>query len=312
MGREFDLTRGVLYRTTDGGQHWSAIWRGDNLARYIWIDPRDFNVIYLSTGIFDREAANSDPQAHLPGGEGVLKSIDGGETWQQANNGLDNLYVGSLFMHPTNPDILLAGTGNNQYYDHNGVYLTIDGAQSWRLVQGDANINAVEFSGTDPNIAYAGSANAIYRSADGGLTWERVSGNEDNGWGAPGVRAGFPIDLQVDPRDPDRLFANNYGGGNFVSEDGGRTWEVASAGYTGRRCAISLPARSESLRRHAVDCLSAVMAVPPGRASIRRPRHPSNGTQSRSIRLIPGMCWLRITGTASSSRVSTWARAGSR
>jgi photosystem II stability/assembly factor-like uncharacterized protein len=47
------------------------------------------------------------------------------------------------------------------------------------------------------------------------------------------VEAGFPIDIQVDPHDPDRLFANNYGGGNFLSEDGGKTWVVASLGYTG-------------------------------------------------------------------------------
>ncbi len=52
-------------------------------------------------------------------------------------------------------------------------------------------------------------------------------------WGGPGTRAGFPIDLQVDPRNQDRLFANAYGGGNFLSEDGGRTWAVASQGYTG-------------------------------------------------------------------------------
>ncbi len=233
MGREFDLTQGVVYRTTDGGQNWSAIWRGSNLARYVWIDPRDSNVMYLSTGIFDREAANSDPQQRVPGGEGVLKSVDGGQTWQPANHGLDNLYVGSLFMHPTNPDILLAGTGNNQYYDHHGIYLTTDGAQSWQLVRSEANINAVEFSTSDPNIAYAGSNNAIFRSTDGGHTWQEVSGGDESGWGAAGVRAGFPIDFQVDPRDPNRLFANNYGGGNFASTDGGRTWVVASAGYTG-------------------------------------------------------------------------------
>jgi photosystem II stability/assembly factor-like uncharacterized protein len=232
-GREFDMTGGVVYRTRDGGQNWTAIWRGNNLARYVWIDPRDSNVIYISTGIFDREAANSDPQQRIPGGEGVLKSTDGGTTWQSANNGLNNLYVGSLFMHPTNPDILLAGTGNNQYYDHQGIYLTTDGAQSWTLVYPDANINAVEFSTVDPNIAYAGSADAVFRSADGGYTWQKVSGGNEYGWGAPGVRAGFPIDFQVDPRDPNRLFANNYGGGNFVSEDGGRTWTIASAGYTG-------------------------------------------------------------------------------
>jgi photosystem II stability/assembly factor-like uncharacterized protein len=227
------MTGGVVYRTTNGGQSWSAIWRGDNLARYLWVDPRDSNVIYISTGIFDREAANSNPGQRVPGGEGVLKSTDGGRTWQQANNGLNNLYVGSLFMHPTNPDILLAGTGNNQYYDLHGVYLTTDGAQSWSLVLRDQNINAVEFSSSNPAIAYAASADAVFRSTDSGRTWQRVSGRGEDGWGSPGVRAGFPIDLQVDPRNPDRVFANNYGGGNFVSADGGRTWDVASAGYTG-------------------------------------------------------------------------------
>ena len=236
FGREFDMTGGVVYRTTDSGQRWTAIWRGENLARYIWIDPRDPTVIYLSTGIFDREAANSDPQAALPGGEGVLKSTDGGQTWQRANAGLENLYVGTLYMHPTNPDILLAGTGNNQYYRNAGIYLTTDGAQTWQQVLNGDNITAVEFATHEPSIAYAGSAAAIYRSTDSGQTWQTVAGGtaEDTfGWGPPGVRAGFPIDLQIDPRDPNRVFANNYGGGNFVSEDGGQTWAIASTGYTG-------------------------------------------------------------------------------
>ena len=231
-GREFDMTAGVVYKTIDGGQNWFPIWRGENLARYIWIDPRNPDVIYVSTGIFDREAANSDPQSRSPGGEGVLKSIDGGGTWTHVNNGLNNLYVGTLFMHPQNPDILLAGTGNNQYYQSNGIYLTLDGGASWQQALDGDNITSVEFALSDPQIAYAGSNAAIYRSQDGGRTWERVSGGED-GWGSPGVRAGFPIDFQVDPRDSNRLFANEYGGGNFLSVDGGRTWSVASAGYTG-------------------------------------------------------------------------------
>jgi photosystem II stability/assembly factor-like uncharacterized protein len=232
LGREFDMTKGVLYKTADGGETWTAIWRGDNLARYIWIDPRHPETIYLSTGIFDREAANSDPGAGLPGGEGVLKSTDGGKTWSSANQGLNNLYVGSLFMHPEQPDILLAGTGNNQYFQNAGVYLTTDGAQSWQYVLEDRVIETVEFSLSDPLIAYAASDVDVYQSQDGGRTWALMAGGEQ-GWGPPGVRAGFPIDFQVDPSDPNRIFANNYGGGNFLSLDGGRTWEVASTGYTG-------------------------------------------------------------------------------
>lgn len=231
-GREFDMTKGVVYKTTNGGDNWTAVWRGDNLARYIWIDPRDPDVVYVSTGIFDREAANSVPASGVPGGVGVIKSIDGGKTWDPANNGLGNLYVGTLFMHPTNPSVLLAGTGNNQYYDRQGVYLSVDGAGSWQRTLADDNINAVEFALSDSQVAYAGSAQAVYRSGDGGQTWDQVSGGPD-GWGPPGVRAGFPIDFQVDPVDPNRLFTNNYGGGNFLSLDGGHTWTVASEGYTG-------------------------------------------------------------------------------
>ncbi len=233
-GREFDMTAGVVYRTTDGGQNWTAIWRGDNLARYVWIDPRDSNVIYISTAIFDREAANSNPEGGIPGGVGIVKSTDGGQTWAAANVGLENLYVGTLFMHPENPDILLAGVGNIQYPEGGGVYISADAGATWQHVLRDGIIESVEFAISDPTIAYAGSEGAIYRSEDGGFTWQRMTGSsEEWGWGPPGVRAGFPIDFQVDPRDANRLFANNYGGGNFLSTDGGRTWEVASQGYTG-------------------------------------------------------------------------------
>ena len=237
QGREFDLTRGVVYRTVDGGENWAEIWRGDSLARYIWIDPRNHDVLYISTGIFDREAANSDPDAPMTpaaaGGVGVVRSTDGGVTWTEVNNGLENLYVGSLFMHPDDPDILLAGTGNNQYADANGAYLSTDGGLSWQQTLDGDKINSVEFAGSDPDIAYAGSANAIYRSENGGLSWTVVSGGDASGWGPPGVRAGFPIDFQVDPDDPNRIFVNNYGGGNFLSEDGGATWAIATQGYTG-------------------------------------------------------------------------------
>lgn len=242
LGREFDMTEGAIYKTTDHGLNWNAIWRGNNLARYIWIDPRDTNVLYISTGIFDREAKNSNPATGDPGGEGVLKSIDGGKTWTRVNNGLNNLYVGSLFMHPTNPDILLAGTGNNAYFQSKGAYLTADGGANWVQVLSGEIITAVEFATGNPSIAYAAGPDRVYRSENGGLTWKNVTGEINQGkeppvglikWGAPGIRGGFPIDLQVDPRNPNRIFANAYGGGNFLSEDGGITWTDASRGYTG-------------------------------------------------------------------------------
>lgn len=229
FGIEFDLTGGVIYKTTDGGETWNAVWRGDNLARYVWIDPSDTDTVYASTGIFDREAANSEPAARTPGGVGVLKSTDAGVTWDEANVGLENLYVDSLFLHPVNAEILLAGTGNNTYGDDAGVFLSVDGGANWSRTDSDG-ATAVEFATSNPDVAYAANVGFVRRSQDAGRTWEIVAGP---GWGPSGVLAGFPIDIQVDPRDANRLFANNYGGGNFVSSDGGRTWQMASTGYTG-------------------------------------------------------------------------------
>ncbi len=231
-GKTFDMTEGVLFKTVDGGKNWKQVWRGKNLARYIWINPSNPKVVYLSTGIFDREAANCNAKTDFGGGEGVLKSTDGGKTWNKVNQGLNNLYIGSLYMHPTNPDILLAGAGNNSYRPGGGVYLSTNGGKKWDHTLTNETITSVEFATNNPNIAYAGSEHAVYRSQNGGRNWVRVTG-AGSGWGSPGFRAGFPIDFQVHPTNPDLLFANNYGGGNFKSMDGGATWADASTGYTG-------------------------------------------------------------------------------
>jgi len=238
-GLGFDMTKGAVYKTTDGGRNWKRVWYGDNLARYIWIHPENHDLLYVSTGIFDREAANSNPDTLDPGGVGILRSHDGGDSWEilGPENGFrgDELYFGSLFMHPQNPDILIAAAGNDPYQTALGqaigaIYLTEDGGDHWKRVLALSNASTVEISSSDPNVMYAGSINGIYRSTDGGHTWVETAGHL---WGSDDVLAGFPIDMQCDPRDPMRIFVNNYIGGNFVSEDGGYTWRVSSKGYTG-------------------------------------------------------------------------------
>lgn len=251
---------GVVYKTIDGGENWILIWDGDipsSLTRYLWVNPDNTNILYVSTGIFDRGAVGQASQEEMVtsldpfGGLGVLKSTDGGETWRTLGKeqGLDHLYVGSLFMDPEDPDILLAATGHYvteilyEYYRETGespigVYRTTDGGESWTRViapipgvSGEV-FTAVDYCPSDSQIVYAGSNAAVYRSSDGGVTWENVTG-ESPGWGPPGTVGGLPIDMQCDPRNPDRVFANNYLGGNYLSEDGGKTWIGASDGYTG-------------------------------------------------------------------------------
>ena len=261
-GRVFDLVKGVVYKTTDGGAHWKAVWRGNNLARYVWIDPVHPDTVYVSTGIFDREPADCDPTVNGPtGGEGIIKSTDGGLTWNHVNNGLGrNLSVGSLFMNPDDSQILLAGVGLDLYHnqDHGGVYLTTDGGASWRRTLDAEVVTSVEFALSNPRVAYAASFFGVFRSEDGGLTWKQM-GSPERPWGPPRTVGGFPIDIQVDPRDPNRLFINSYLGGNFLSEDGGATWSVASKGYTG--------AQSRDL---AVDPVEPGRVIAVGRSGVFR------------------------------------------
>jgi photosystem II stability/assembly factor-like uncharacterized protein len=241
MGKMSTIAAGMLYRTTDGGENWQLLWRGDANARYVAIDPQNPDVIYVSTGIMDREAVNSNAATNTAGGVGILKSVNGGQTWTALNrsNGLQNLYVSSLFMHPVDPNTLLAGTGNFGYPDGEGVYLTTDGGAHWVEVASPGNdsdpVTSVKFSATDPSIAYAGTQRVFWRSTDGGQTWTVMSGGTPTQlfYGPPGTPIGKPIDLQPDPRNPARVFANNYGGGNYLTADGGKTWTTASVGYTG-------------------------------------------------------------------------------
>jgi photosystem II stability/assembly factor-like uncharacterized protein len=256
QGKAFDKTRGRVYKTEDGGSSWQVVWQGENLARYVIVHPQNPDIIYISTGIFDREANNSDCKNTIldtndlagsyasRGGLGIMKTEDGGRTWRVLGrrHGLTDLYVGALVMHPKNPNILLAGCGNNsasftmdngKRVGLGGVFLTVNGGEEWMNTLKGETITAVDFALSDPRIAYAGSQHRFYRSQDGGKTWSCVNGGVGTPWGPPGVVSGFPIDILVDPVNPNVLFVNNYGGGNVKSADGGRSWTVASKGYTG-------------------------------------------------------------------------------
>ncbi|MFN2148382.1 MAG: hypothetical protein ACK2T2_08305 [Anaerolineales bacterium] len=235
-GLGLDQTRGVVYKTTDAGERWTRIWYGDNLARYIWINPQDTDLIYVSTGIFDREAANAIPEQRKPGGVGVLRSHDGGRTWEVlgVENGFDpmDLYIGSLYMHPQNPQILYAAAGNDPYGPAGGLYRTEDGGDTWKELIDTPNLSVVEVCESNPVVIYAASLSRFLRSTDGGETWTEPNEGA-HFWGPDGIPAGFPIDAQCDLDDPNRLLMNNYVGGAFLTEDGGRTWINSSRGYTG-------------------------------------------------------------------------------
>jgi photosystem II stability/assembly factor-like uncharacterized protein len=230
-----EKVKGEVYKSTDAGENWTRIWDGDNLARYIWVDPRDNQRIYVSTGLFDRDAANSDIPGGIWGGVGILRSDDGGGTWDviSETHGLGGLYVPSLFMHPEDPDTLVATVTYPADPGGEGVYVTHNGGDTWqKVLSADyqwAGMDAVEISTSNPDTWYAAAESVVYRSDDAGQSWQRLY------MGTPDRQGGQPIDLQVDPRDPYRIFENAYGGGNTLSTDGGQTWVDASRGYSGAR-----------------------------------------------------------------------------
>ncbi|MHC4610031.1 MAG: WD40/YVTN/BNR-like repeat-containing protein [Planctomycetota bacterium] len=222
-------TKGEVYKSTDAGLSWNRIWHGQNLARYIWVDPQDSQRLYVSTGIFDRNAANSDSIGE-GGSVGILRSTTGGTTWTvlDSSNGLGGTVCPSLFMNPHNSKTLLAAiSGQEGVIQQAGAFVTRDGGDTWQLSYPMGTAEAVEIAESDTTVWYVASVNLICRSDDAGGTWNEYPMETAH------RGAGTPIDLQVDPINPYRVFVNSYGGGNMMSIDGGETWVDASRGYTG-------------------------------------------------------------------------------
>jgi photosystem II stability/assembly factor-like uncharacterized protein len=164
---------GGLWRTDDGGQHWDRIENNINYnISHIIISPSNPNVIYAATG----EAVGS----RFPGG-GIFKSVDSGQTWQVLSSTVPNSYgddwtwIGRLWVHPTNPDIVLAGANNG------ALYKSINGGLSWtnKYTYPNPNTRIYDIVGNpaNPDELLVGTTwnTQPIRSSDGGETWTPVN-----------------------------------------------------------------------------------------------------------------------------------------
>ena len=179
-------------------------------------------------------------------GGGVWKTDDGGLNWRNISDGFFHTgSVGAIAVAPSNPAIVYVGMGeacirgNASYGD--GVYKSIDGGKTWTHLGLDATkqIARVRINPTNPDLVYVAALGdpwgpspdrGVYRSKDGGRTWEKVLFNSND--------AGA-IDLVMDPTNPDVMFASTLdlrrypwgfksagpGTALYKTTDGGTTWK---------------------------------------------------------------------------------------
>ena len=232
----FGSTGGGVWRTKDGGQTWSNIsdqFFGGSIGA-IEVAPSDPNVIYVGGG-------ECTVRGNVSYGYGLWKSTDAGETW--VPSGLEqSRHIPRIRVHPSNPDIVYAAVLGDLFKDtkERGIYKSIDGGKTWKQVLfANERAGAIDLI-IDPNnsrIMYAttwrvhrnpyelssgGEGSALWKSKDGGDTWENIStakGLPSGIWGIAGIT--------VSPANSQRLWAiiENDNGGVFRSNDGGRTWE---------------------------------------------------------------------------------------
>jgi photosystem II stability/assembly factor-like uncharacterized protein len=139
-------------------------------------------------------------------GQVIQRSEDGGRTWEA---------VGNEFAYDGVP-------GTHQWYD--GTPHPWEFARVWHL----------EPSLTDPDTIYAGVEDAaLFRSADGGLTWQELSGLREHGSGPnwqPGAGGMCLHTILLDPTDASRMFVAISAAGVFRTDDAGKTWQAANRG----------------------------------------------------------------------------------
>ena len=181
---------GGLWRSGNAGGSWDLL-NTDLLASIgvtdIAIDHTDNSVLYIATG--DGDAGDTYSL-------GVLKSIDGGLTWDATGlnwNVTQTRRINRLLMHPTDNQMLVAATSN-------GMYVTTDGGNSWSQTLA-GNYKDVEFRPGTPSTIYAtGNSLEFFRSTDTGASWSQV------GTGLPtsGVNR---LAIAVSPNNPSVVYA---------------------------------------------------------------------------------------------------------
>jgi photosystem II stability/assembly factor-like uncharacterized protein len=233
---------GGVWKTINAGGTWKPVSDddfGSSAVGAIAVAPSDPNVIVVGMGESPfRNIASSQ-------GDGVYRSTDAGKSWTHI--GFDDArQIGEIRIHPNNSDVIWVAVQGNTYRPgpNSGIYKSTDGGDSWRQVLAPLNLStgAVDLAldMDNPRILYAamwdnrrsawelrsgGPGSGIWRSTDGGETWERLNEGLPDGMGKIGVAASAAkpgLVWAIVEAETDK-------GGLYRSDDGGDSWEQVNS-----------------------------------------------------------------------------------
>ncbi len=236
------VNNGGVWKTTDYGRTWFPIFDDQPSGSIgdVTVAPSNPNVIYVASG-------EGLQRPDLSVGTGMYRSTDAGKTW--AFLGLkDGQQMGGISIDPADKNRVFVAVlghpcGPNT---ERGVYRTTDGGKTWdRVLYKDENTGAVQVTidPKNPDVVYAdlwaarqgpwengawqGPESGLYKSTDGGITWQKLTN------GLPTIVQGLGrIGFCIAPSDPNRLYATvdaSELGGVYRSNDAGATWTRVSS-----------------------------------------------------------------------------------
>jgi photosystem II stability/assembly factor-like uncharacterized protein len=226
--RLFALTTAGLQVTTNRGESWRRLAADTENAVLIAIDPIDSNRLYLLTGTDVLRSTDGGetvtrvssgdfgegPRAVASAGSGLVlvgtdrglsRSEDAGGLWSFANHGIQEVFVRSVAVDPTDSAVILAAGDQ-------GIYESRDRGETWNgPAHRSPDADLVVIDPVDPSTVYAAGRAGVDKSTDGGRTWQRKLADQI-------------ADLVIDPNNSRRVLAAYRS--VYRSIDGTESWDT--------------------------------------------------------------------------------------